>query len=430
MDTPHMRIAIIGAGIAGNIVAARLHREHDITVLEAGDHVGGHSHTHRVQHEGREVHVDTGFIVYNERTYPEFTRVLADVGAATQPSSMSFSVRCERTGLEYNGTSINTLFAQRGNVFRPAFHRMWRDILRFNRHAPGAVEAGGQDLTLGDYVRAHDYSREFIEYYLWPMAAAVWSATPVDVAAMPARFLVGFFRNHGMLSVNDRPQWRTITGGSARYVERLVAPFRSRIWLRTPVERVTRAAGGVQVKPRGAEAVHFDQVFFACHSDQALRLLAEPTPAERAVLGAIRYQRNEVVLHTDPSLLPRRRLAWAAWNYHLPRERSGQVCVTYNMNILQRLASRVPLCVTLNRSAAIDEAQVLRRLSYEHPVFSVAAVAAQARHREIDGTQGAYYCGAYWRYGFHEDGVVSALQALHHHAEDLAGAQRAVPRVG
>jgi predicted NAD/FAD-binding protein len=425
-----MRIAIIGAGIAGNVAAARLHREHEVTVFEAGDHVGGHSHTHRVQHEGREFQVDTGFIVYNERTYPEFTRLLAEVGAATQPSSMSFSVHCERTGLEYNGTTINTLFAQRRNIFRPSFHRMWRDILRFNRHAPAAVDADKHDLTLGDYVREHGYSREFIEHYLWPMAAAVWSATPVDVAAMPARFLVGFFRNHGMLSVNDRPQWRTVRGGSARYVERLTAPFRSRIWLRSPVERVTRDAGGVLVKARGGEPMRFDQVFFACHSDQALRLLADPTPAERAVLGAIRYQRNEVVLHTDVSLMPQRRRAWAAWNYHLPRERAGQVCVTYNMNILQNLDSRVPLCVTLNRSAAIDESRVLRRLSYEHPVFTVAAVAAQARHREINGTHGSYYCGAYWRHGFHEDGVVSALQALQHRSEDLAHAQRAVPRVG
>jgi predicted NAD/FAD-binding protein len=425
-----MKIAIIGAGVAGNTAAAGLHREHEITVFEAGDHVGGHAHTHRVRHEGREFQVDTGFIVYNEQTYPEFTRLMGALAVATQPSSMSFSVRCERTGLEYNGTSINTLFAQRRNLLRPSFHRMWRDILRFNRHAPDAVAAGAPDLTLGEYVHGHGYCREFIEYYLWPMAAAVWSATPADVAAMPARFLVGFFRNHGMLSVNDRPQWRTVSGGSERYVERLVAPFRSRIWLRSPVEQVTRVPGGVLVKAQGGEALRFDQVIFACHSDQALRLLADPTQPEREALSAVRYQRNEVVLHTDVTLLPRCRRAWAAWNYHLPLERSGQVCVTYNMNILQSLDSDVPLCVTLNRSAAIAESRILRRVVYEHPVFTVAAVAAQARHRELNGTLGTYYCGAYWRYGFHEDGVVSALAALRHRHEDQAGAQRTVHRVG
>lgn len=425
-----MKIAVIGAGIAGNVAAAELQRECEVSVFEAGDHVGGHSHTHRVQHEGRELDVDTGFIVYNERTYPEFTRLLGSLGVATQASSMSFSVRCERTGLEYNGTTINSLFAQRRNLLRPSFHRLWRDILRFNRHAPGAVDSGHHDLTLGEYIRSQDYSPQFVSHYLVPMAAAIWSATPVDVDAMPARFLIGFFRNHGMLSVNDRPQWRTIAGGSARYVERLVAPFRERIHLRTPVEQVVRAAGHVLVKVRGAEAQRFDQVFFACHSDQALRLLAEPTAAEREVLGAIRYQRNDVVLHSDVRLLPRRPLAWAAWNYHLPQDRADHVCVTYNMNILQGLGSRVPLCVTLNRSAAIRAETVLRRLSYDHPVFTNAAVAAQQRQRELNGTLGTYYCGAYWRNGFHEDGVVSALRALEHWREDRAHAQRALPRAG
>jgi predicted NAD/FAD-binding protein len=426
-----VKIAVIGAGIAGNVVAAELHRDHEVTVFEAGDHVGGHAHTQRVQHEGREHVVDTGFIVYNERTYPAFTRLLSDLGVATQPSSMSFSVRCESTGMEYNGTTINSLFAQRSNIFRPAFHRMWRDILRFNRHAPQAVEHGSSDLTLGDYVREHHYSPQFVNHYLLPMAAAIWSATPVDVETMPARFLIGFFRNHGMLNVNDRPQWRTVTGGSNRYVEKLVAPFRSRIHLRTPVESVRRLASHVQIKVRGVEMRRFDRVFFACHSDQALLLLGgDASPAERAVLGAMRYQSNEVVLHGDASLLPRRRLAWAAWNYHLPRDPVDRVCVTYNMNILQGLQSKSPLCVTLNRGAAIAPGKVLRRLSYDHPVFTTQAVAAQARHRELNGARHSYYCGAYWRNGFHEDGVVSAQQALRHWREDLRDAQCALPRVG
>jgi uncharacterized protein len=425
-----VKIAVIGAGISGNVAAATLHRDHEVTVFEAGDHVGGHSHTHRVQHEGREYAVDTGFIVYNERTYPAFSSLLAELGVETQLSSMSFSVRCESTDMEYNGTTINSLFAQRSNLFRPAFHRMWRDILRFNRHAPLAVERGGSELTLGDYVREHCYSPQFVNHYLLPMAAAIWSATPVDVETMPARFLIGFFRNHGMLNVNDRPQWRTVVGGSRRYVEKLVAPFRSRIHLRTPVESVQRLATHVQIKVRGAEAQRFDQVFFACHSDQALRLLSDATPAEREVLGAMRYQANEVVLHSDVSLLPRRRLAWAAWNYHLPRNPVDRVCVTYNMNILQGLQSQSPLCVTLNRGDAIAPEKVLRRLTYDHPVFTSQAVAAQSRQRELNGALRSYYCGAYWRNGFHEDGVVSAQQALQHWQEDLGDAQRALSRAG
>jgi len=424
-----VKIAIIGAGIAGNVVAARLHERHEITVFEAGSHVGGHSHTHTVEIEGQPVTVDTGFIVYNERTYPEFTRLLRDLDVPTKPSNMSFSVRCESSGLEYNGTTINSLFAQRRNLFRPSFHRMWRDILRFNQHAPIAAAAGGMEQTLGDYVREHEYSPQFINHYLLPMAAAIWSATPVDVYAMPMRFLVGFFGNHGMLSVNDRPQWRTIDGGSMRYVERLVAPFRHRIQLDRPVEWVRRLPTQVQVCPRGGEAQNFDRVFFACHSDQALAMLQDASPAEREVLGAIRYQDNEVVLHTDATLLPKRRLAWAAWNCHLPREAAEQVCVTYNMTILQGQRTRAPLCVTLNRSEAIDPTKVLRRVSYAHPVFNVAAVAAQARQRELNGAQGTYFCGAYWRNGFHEDGVWSALQALQHFAEE-GDAQRALHRAG
>lgn len=424
-----MKIAIIGAGVSGNVVAARLHGGHDVTVFEAGDHVGGHSHTHLVDVDGEPVAVDTGFIVYNERTYPEFTRLLRELDVPTRPSNMSFSVRCESTGLEYNGTTINSLFAQRRNIFRPSFHRMWRDILRFNRHAPCAVEAGGAELTLGSYVREHGYSQQFIQHYLLPMTAAIWSATPVDVYAMPVRFLVGFFRNHGMLSVNDRPQWRTIDGGSMRYVERLVAPFRASIRLNTPVVAVRRFPTHVMVQPRNGEAQRFDHVFFACHSDQALAMLQDASPLERETLGAIRYQDNEVVLHTDASLLPKRRLAWAAWNYHLPRQAMDRVCVTYNMNILQDLRTRRPLCVTLNRNDAIDPATVLRRVSYAHPVFNTAAVAAQSRQRELNGAHRSYFCGAYWRHGFHEDGVWSALQALRHFAED-GDAQRTLYRAG
>ena len=426
-----MKIAIIGAGISGNVVARGLHRHHEITVFEGGDHVGGHSHTHQLEVGGRPFTVDTGFIVYNNLTYPRFSALLAELGVESRATAMSFSVRNEMSGLEYASTSINTLFAQRCNLLRLRFHRMWREILRFNRQASALPDAHPHhDTTLGDYVREHGFSPEFVHNYLLPMASAIWSAAPADIGAMPARFLIGFFRNHGMLSVNDRPQWRTVCGGSAQYVARLVAPFRARIHLRTPVAGVRRSAQGVQLRLAGGETRQFDRVFFACHSDQALALLEDASAVERAVLGAMPYQENEIVLHTDTRLLPQRRLAWAAWNYHVTHEPAERVCVTYNMNILQALDSTETFCVTLNRSSAIDPAKILRRLSYQHPLFTRAAVAAQARLPQINGVNRSYFCGAYWRYGFHEDGVVSAEAALACFAREVPLAQRALHRLG
>ncbi len=415
-----MRVAVIGAGIAGNVAAARLHPVHEVTVFEAQAHVGGHTHTHEIEVAGRHVAVDTGFIVYNERTYPRFTALLARLGVATQESSMSFSVRDEASGLEYNGTSLNTLFAQRRNLVRPAFLGMVRDILRFHREAPRALSADGPELSLGDWLENGRYGRAFRDLYVVPMGAAIWSTDPARMLDFPARFFVRFLQNHGMLTVNDRPVWRSISGGSARYVAPLTAPFADRIHRGTPVESVRRLPGGVIVKPRGHEAQRFDAVFLACHSDEALRLLADPDPQEREVLGSIPYRRNEAVLHTDERLLPRSALAHAAWNYHRLEDSDGPVALTYHMNILQRLNLPTPLLVTLNRADAIDPGRVLRRMSYSHPVFTRASIAAQARHREINGVRRTYYCGAWWRNGFHEDGVVSAETAVAHFEEDHA----------
>ena len=414
-----MKVAVIGAGIAGNVAARELHREHDVTVFEAGTHVGGHTHTHEVRMHGRTWQVDTGFIVFNDRTYPRFLRLLDELGVAAQDSSMSFSVRDERSELEYNGTSLNSLFAQRRNLLRPSFLGMVRDILRFNREAPRLLDEPGGELPLGELLGRGGYVRAFVEHYVVPMGAAIWSTDPASMLSFPARFFVRFLHNHGMLTVDDRPVWRTVRGGSARYVERLVAPFRDRIHLGTPVEQVRRIPGGVLVTPRGHEAQRYDAVFMACHSDQALALLADPTPAESEVLGAIPYQANEAVLHTDARLLPRRRLAWAAWNYHL-RPVGGPVALTYNMNILQRLDAPTPFLVTLNHSDAIDPERVIERITYHHPLYTPASVAAQARHREIDGAQRTYYCGAWLRNGFHEDGVASAEAALEHFRDDHA----------
>ena len=411
-----MKIAILGTGIAGNVAARELNREHDITVYEAASHIGGHTHTHQVEVDGCAVSVDTGFIVFNRRTYPLFDALLDELGVASQESSMSFSVRCDASSLEYNGTNLNGLFAQRRNLLRPSFLGMVADILRFNREAPRMLDHAGGERALGDFLAEGRYGRAFRDHYLVPMGAAIWSTDPKRMLSFPVRFFVRFLHNHGMLTVDDRPVWRAVAGGSARYVERLVAPFRDRILVSTPVEWIRRVSGGVLVKAGDGAPVRYDAVFLACHSDQALELLADPTRAECLVLGAIRYSTNEAVLHTDERLLPRSHRAWAAWNYHRGREPEAPVALTYNMNILQRLRTPRPLLVTLNRAADIDPARVLKRITYHHPLFTPGAVAAQARHAELNRDR-TFFCGAYWRYGFHEDGLWSALEAVRHFRE-------------
>ena len=338
--------------------------------------------------------------------------------------------RSEETGLEYNGTTLNTLFAQRRNLLRPSFLGMVRDILRFHQEAPELLARPGAEVPLRDVLLKGNYGEAFVRHYIVPMGAAIWSTDPKRMLDFPARFFIRFLANHGMLTVNDRPVWRTIRGGSARYVEKLTAGYADRIRLRTPVEWIRRLPGSVMVRARDEGAERYDAVFLACHSDQALRLLADPAPEEQSVLGAIPYQRNEAVLHTDTRLLPRRKLAWAAWNYHvLPRmlAEGGPAALTYNMNILQRLQSRHTFCVTLNRSEAIDPSRILKRIVYHHPLFTPEGVAAQARHRDLNAHR-TYYCGAYWRFGFHEDGLMSALAALEHFTENQR-AQRPLSRV-
>ena len=409
-----MKIAVVGTGIAGNVVAYHLSQDHHVTVFEANDYVGGHTHTHDIEWEGQRHAIDTGFIVFNDKTYPHFTQLLQELNVPVQPTSMSFSVKCERTGLEYNGTSLNTLFAQRRNLFRPSFYRMIKDIIRFNREAPTLLDSGSGDMSLGEYLLEGGYSREFNENYLIPMGAAIWSSDPSQLSSMPAHFFIRFFHNHGMLSVNDRPTWHVITGGSKEYVGKLTARFRHRLQVDSPVESISRNSDAVTIKARHRQPESFDHVFIGTHSDQALRLLRDPLPVEQEVLGAIPYQENEAVLHIDEGVLPKRRLAWASWNYHLQGPSGGRVPVTYNMNILQGIQAPVQFCVTLNNSHAIDPNKIIKRLTYHHPFFSSKAVAAQKRQAEINGVRRTYYCGAYWRFGFHEDGVVSALNALEH----------------
>lgn len=405
-----MRIAIIGTGIAGLTAARKLCVDHEITVFEANDYVGGHTNTIDVEAEGRQWAVDTGFIVFNDWTYPNFIALMNEIGVESQPSQMGFSMHCARTGIEYCGSSLGQLFAQRRNLVSPRFWGMIRDILRFNRESRQLLEGHDDALGLGAYLEQEGYSQRFIDHYVIPMGAAIWSTDPRTMLRFPARYFVDFFNNHGLLSVNDRPQWHVIKGGSRSYVGPLTAPFAGSIRLRTPVRHVVRDEGGVDIVLDGGHRQRFDAVVFACHSDQALALLRDPSREEQEILGAIPFQDNDCVLHTDERLLPRRRRAWAAWNYHRdPGTAKSRVSVTYNLTRLQSLPTRRQFQVTLNNSDAMDPRTVIHRVNYLHPVYNMGTIRAQERHGEINGQRRSFYCGAYWGYGFHEDGVRSAI---------------------
>ena len=415
-----MRIAIVGSGIAGLVSAYLLSRRHEVTVFEAGDWIGGHTHTVDVEIDQQRHAIDTGFIVFNDWTYPTFIRLLEQLGVESQPTEMSFSVCDPRSGLEYNGNNLNTLFAQRSNLLSPGFLRMLMDILRFNREAIADLEAGGLhgQMTLGDYLQQQRYSQRFIDHYIVPMGSAIWSMSLKEMLNFPLAFFIRFFHNHGLLSVNDRPQWRVIKGGSRSYIPALSKPFADNIRLDCPVQRIRRDETGVTVLSRQGEE-RFDRIVLACHSDQALKLLEQPSPEEQAILGDIRYADNDVVLHTDTRLLPSRRLAWASWNYRLGGDPEQPAALTYNMNILQGLDASRTFCVSLNQTDQIDPAQILGRFTYAHPQFSVAASAAQQQWQTLLGKQHTFFCGAWWANGFHEDGVVSALRVASHFGEVL-----------
>ncbi|MGD8860470.1 MAG: FAD-dependent oxidoreductase [Myxococcales bacterium] len=405
-----MRIAIIGSGISGLTAAHHLHRDHELTVFEASDWVGGHAHTVDVEVGGRRVAVDTGFVVFNHRTYPTFIGMLEELGVPFQHSDMSFSVSGSGTDVEYAAAqgALLSLLGRARNAVDPGFWRMLRDIVRFNRKAPEMLPEIPDEMTLGEYLDGAGYSREFIDWHLLPMTAAVWSSGTGEARDFPLRTLVQFFDNHGFLQLRGRPRWLTVTGGSRAYVEALTRPLSDRIRLSTPVRSVSRDADGVTVAT-DAGAERFDRVIVAVHSDQALSLLTDPSPQEREILGGIPYTKNEVVLHTDPVLMPKHRRAWASWNYHLDGGPAGVPTVTYWMNRLHGFVTPEALFVTLNRGDAIDPSRVLRRFEYAHPLFSVDALHAQRRREEIDGQRGTHYCGAYWGYGFHEDGARSGL---------------------
>ncbi|MGE0640681.1 MAG: NAD(P)/FAD-dependent oxidoreductase [Thermoanaerobaculia bacterium] len=403
-----MRIAVIGAGISGLAATWLLQRRHEVTLFEAGATAGGHAHTVDVEHEGRRHAVDTGFVVYNETTYPRLVELFAELGVATRPSDMSFSVRNERTGLEYCGSGFRTLFAQRRNLFSPRFHSMLVDILRFHRTVEAAAERLGERATLGDLVAHERYSKAFVDDFLTPMVGAIWSTPAGRMLDAPALFLVRFLKNHGMLSVDGQLPWRTVTGGSRSYVDALVAKLRTPPRVSTPIRAVRRLGDAIEIVPEAGGRVRFHQVVFAVHSDQALALLEDADDGEREALGAIRYATNAVTLHSDISLLPRRRAARASWNFHAGGPDDDLVRLTYDMSRLQGLATRTPLLVTLNRDEAIAPETVLARFRYAHPRYDLAATAAQRRIAERNGARRTWYCGAWMGNGFHEDGLVSA----------------------
>lgn len=412
MNQERQRIAVIGAGVSGLTAAWLLADKHDVHLFEAGDYAGGHTNTEQVEAGGRTWPVNTGFIVFNDWTYPNFIKLMDRLGVASEVSNMSFSVDCHASGLQYNGTSLNTLFAQRRNLFNLNFLKMIREILRFNKETRADLAAGTipDGETLGEYLNRNGYSRYFRNYYIVPMGAAIWSAPEIVLEQFPIRFFLQFFNNHGMLSVDDRPTWRVISGGSATYVNRMMDKLGERTHLNSPVTSVKRDEEGVTLVANGQEH-RFDQVIFGCHSDQALAMLDDATDDERSILGAIAYQKNDVVLHTDASVLPSNRLAWAAWNYMIPEHSTQPVSVTYNMNVLQNFDDAPEtFCVTLNRSRDINPEKVIKRFEYDHPVFTRDAVAAQERYDDIGNRNRTHFCGAYWFNGFHEDGVRSALR--------------------
>ncbi len=404
-----LRIAVVGAGVSGLVATHELLAAgHDVHLFESDDHAGGHANTIPVENDAGRWEVDTGFVVLNDRNYPNLDRLFAELGVATQPAQMSFSVSDGEGGFEWASKPLG-VFARPAHAVDPRFHRMLADLVRFNREARDLVGRNGGGPSLREFLAGGRYSPYFVERLIVPQVSAIWSADPAELWSFPAGFMAEFFANHGALQLLGRPRWRSVSGGSKRYVEALTSAFADRLHLSAPVQGIERDHAGVSLRlERGCE--RFDQLVLAVHSDQALGLLADPSPAEAEVLGAIPYKPNDTVLHNDARLLPRRRAARASWNFHLRQEPAGRTTITYDMNRLQSLGAPQPFLVTLNRSEAIDPSRVIRRFEYAHPVYTRAGVAAQRRWAEISGARRTHYCGAYWRWGFHEDGVWSGLR--------------------
>ena len=405
-----MKIAIVGSGISGNTVAHLLHKKHNITLFEKNNRIGGHSHTHNIEINGSPISVDTGFIVFNKKTYPLFSSLLRELDVAHEDSKMSFSVFSKKTGLEYNGTSLNTLFSQRRNIFNPKFIKMIFEILRFNKESLGLLNTS-KELSLGDYLAKNTYSDYFLKNYILPMGSAIWSSNLETMIKFPAKFFVTFLHNHGMLNINNRPQWLTISNGSKSYVQKLCYPFIDNIRLNSNIKFIERKSNKVIVHSKyGSE--NFDYIFMACHSNEALAILKDASNNEKEILGAIPYTNNEVYLHTDSSIMPKYKLSWAAWNYNIDSKESEPITLTYNMNILQNIKIETPVLVTLNPKGCIDPKKIIKKLNYAHPTFSIDSINAQKKHHIISGINRTFFAGAYWGNGFHEDGVKSAYDSV------------------
>jgi len=405
-----MKIAIVGSGISGNTIAHLLHKKHNITLFEKNNRIGGHSHTHNIEINGSPISVDTGFIVFNKKTYPLFSSLLRELDVAHEDSKMSFSVFSKKTGLEYNGTTLNTLFSQRRNIFNPKFIKMIFEILRFNKESLGLLTTS-KELSLGDYLAKNTYSDYFLKNYILPMGSAIWSSNLETMIKFPAKFFVTFLHNHGMLNINNRPQWLTISNGSKSYVQKLCYPFIDNIRLNSNIKFIERKSNKVIVHSKyGSE--NFDYIFMACHSNEALAILKDASNNEKEILGAIPYTNNEVYLHTDSSIMPKYKLSWAAWNYNIDSKESEPITLTYNMNILQNIKIETPVLVTLNPKGCIDPKKIIKKLNYAHPTFSIDSINAQKKHHIISGINRTFFAGAYWGNGFHEDGVKSAYDSV------------------
>jgi predicted NAD/FAD-binding protein len=414
-----MKIAIIGSGISGLTAAYLLNKQHKITLFEKNDYIGGHTHTHDITIGEQTFSVDSGFIVYNEKTYPNFIKLLDILNVERQKTTMGFSVKSDVKNLEYAGNSLKSVFAQKRNYFRPSFLRMLADIIRFNKKAKTDLSMS-PEITLGQYLNQGSFSQSFINHYIIPMGAAIWSTTGELMMDMPALFFIKFFNNHGLLQTKDRSGWWVIKDGSKEYVKKIIESFKKRIRVKSEIKAIKRAVGKIIITHTAKDEEDiFDAVVIGTHSNQALKLLADPSDKEREILGAIPYQTNSALLHTDTSILPKNKLAWASWNYYLDQDKKNPVMLTYNMNILQRLDSDETFCVTLNGSDYIDQNKIIKVLNYEHPLFTHESIKAQSRKNEISGVNNTYYCGAYWRNGFHEDGVISALDVCRNFGIEL-----------
>ena len=403
-----LKIAIIGSGISGLTSAYLLDKHHNITLFEKNDYFGGHTHTHSLSDGEREFNVDSGFIVYNENTYPNFIKLLSMLNVESQVSSMGFSVKSSNRDFEYSGNSLSAIFTQKSNIFNPKFIGMIRSIIRFNKISQLDMHSIDITMTLDEYLKQKNFSKFFINHYIIPMAASIWSTSPNMILEMPAYFFISFFKNHGLLKIVDRPQWWVIKNGSKQYVKKIIANLNGTLLLNTKIKSVKRKDGKAHMNFNDKTEI-FDKVIFATHSDQSLSILDDPTKDETKVLSKMKYQKNIAYIHTDENILPKRKNAWSSWNYLLGSENDKKVTLTYNMNILQSLNAKKTFCVTLNNCEQIDKNKIIKEIVYHHPLFTPETIKSQSKKDLIDGHINTYFCGAYWSNGFHEDGVKSAI---------------------